>query len=196
MHRAENVIAIHRAEVTVHFRTMRCRNRKKKADLRRIASRLLVEAAGIEPSAEIAASVDLPCGCELCVRARAANALHSSGTQSHNASSSDSTLHWVVRHWSELPEVIAESLQHLSTDKSSSHLGNCDKLPRTDLTSVERLARNLARQCRSYIQASLREEEWLDADEVFFFVIRDGLKSALLSKVVANAAPPTLEARS
>jgi len=66
----------------------------------------LVEAAGIEPSAEIVASVSVPCSCEWCISARAANALHSGDTQSPCLSTPDATLHWLIRHWAELPKAI------------------------------------------------------------------------------------------
>jgi hypothetical protein len=47
-----------------------------------------------------------------------------------------------------------------------------------DLSAVylKLLARRLARQCREIIQACLREEEWLDAEEEFEKVIRAGLE--------------------
>lgn len=43
---------------------------------------------------------------------------------------------------------------------------------------VHELAVRLARQCRSIVQAWLREEEWGEADREFYKVIRDGLERA------------------
>jgi hypothetical protein len=40
----------------------------------------------------------------------------------------------------------------------------------------EQLAMRLAKECRIIIQACLREEEWLDAEEEFRWVILAGLK--------------------
>lgn len=43
-------------------------------------------------------------------------------------------------------------------------------------TDLDALAMRLARECRRIVQACLREDEWIDADEEFARVIRKGLK--------------------
>jgi hypothetical protein len=42
-------------------------------------------------------------------------------------------------------------------------------------SDVRDVAMRLARQCREIIQTALREEEWLDAEEEFRWVILAGL---------------------
>lgn len=41
--------------------------------------------------------------------------------------------------------------------------------------SLDAVALKLAKRCRSVVQACLREEEWLDADQAFFDIIRHGI---------------------
>lgn len=41
---------------------------------------------------------------------------------------------------------------------------------------IHEAAMRLAKACRHVIQAVLREEEWRDADEAFYRIIREGLE--------------------
>ena len=38
---------------------------------------------------------------------------------------------------------------------------------------------NIARRCRHVVQACLREEEWIDADQEFYQIIREALEALL-----------------
>ena len=50
-------------------------------------------------------------------------------------------------------------------------LSACDQ----DRSNIGEIAWQLAQQCRSIVQACLREEEWQDADREFCDVIRQGI---------------------
>jgi hypothetical protein len=60
-----------------------------------------------------------------------------------------------------------------------------------DLSAIDRnvLARRLARQCREIVQACLREEEWIDAEDEFTKVIVSGLEELLATPVSSATSP-------
>jgi hypothetical protein len=58
-----------------------------------------VEAAGIEPSADFAATDSNVCDCENCEQCRAANALHFECFKSHFLASLDADLQQVTNSW-------------------------------------------------------------------------------------------------
>jgi hypothetical protein len=61
-----------------------------------------VEAAGIEPSADIYATDNALCNCEYCQQCRAANALHFDCVKSHFLASLDTDLQRVIAGWERL----------------------------------------------------------------------------------------------
>ena len=50
--------------------------------------------------------------------------------------------------------------------------------------AIHEAAVRMARRCRYLVQACLREEEWMDADREFYFVVREELE-----RFIANRAP-------
>ncbi|MFO0887931.1 MAG: hypothetical protein U0790_02170 [Isosphaeraceae bacterium] len=48
--------------------------------------------------------------------------------------------------------------------------------------AIHEAAIRTARQCRTIIQAVLREEEWPDADREFYLVIREAMEHLLASE--------------
>jgi hypothetical protein len=62
-----------------------------------------VEAAGIEPSADIVATENSICDCENCQQCRAANALHFECFKGQFLASLDPDLQRVISNWTTLP---------------------------------------------------------------------------------------------
>jgi hypothetical protein len=58
-----------------------------------------------------------------------------------------------------------------SERQNASAHATCDQ----DRSNIGEIAWQLAQQCRSIVQACLREEEWQDADREFCDVIRQGI---------------------
>lgn len=54
-----------------------------------------------------------------------------------------------------------------------------------DRLNIGEIAWQLAKQCRSIVQACLREEEWQDADREFYNVIRQGISMCTEYSTVA-----------
>ena len=65
-----------------------------------------LEAAGIEPSDDFAATKDGVCNCENCQQCRAAYALHLECFKGHLLASFDADLQRVIAVWDELPEAM------------------------------------------------------------------------------------------
>lgn len=92
-------------------------------------------------------------------------------------STSDPTLHWVVKNWDQLPPLVIELIQRISTLT----LGT----PTEPSYPIKKFARMCARRCRSIVQGCLREEEWLDADLEFYGAIEDEIQRSLTSEAAA-----------
>lgn len=65
-----------------------------------------MEAAGIEPSIDFAATGQLPCGCVICEECRAALALQNWRPEWLEVAFDDADLQRVVDAWADLPEAI------------------------------------------------------------------------------------------
>jgi hypothetical protein len=69
-----------------------------------------MEAAGIEPSGDFAASGILPCGCVICEECRAARALQNGCSTWLDLSSLDADLQSVHAAWGGLPTAIRKAV--------------------------------------------------------------------------------------
>ncbi len=72
-----------------------------------------MEAAGIEPSNDLAATGLLPCGCVICEKCRAALALHSWRPEWLEVAFDDAELQRVVELWDRLPFAIRAAIKAL-----------------------------------------------------------------------------------
>ena len=72
-----------------------------------------MEAAGIEPSVEIAANDNQPCACENCQQCRAAYALHSECFSRHLLASFDADLQRVIDGWGSLSVSVRSAIEAL-----------------------------------------------------------------------------------
>jgi hypothetical protein len=70
-----------------------------------------VEAAGIEPSADFAATANSVCDCENCEQCRAAYALHVECFKSHFLASLDGDLQCLVVKWDQLGFAVREAVK-------------------------------------------------------------------------------------
>ena len=73
-----------------------------------------MEAAGIEPAGDFAATGKLPCGCVICEECRAANALHGDCSSCLCMASLDADLQQIVETWSSLPGPIRAAILTLA----------------------------------------------------------------------------------
>jgi len=79
--------------------------------------------------------------------------------------------------WPVLPPHIREAIQTLVDAASAADRAGSPGLQRDlDWASVatDEAAWRMAQECRSIVQACLREEEWQDADREFFRIIASG----------------------
>jgi hypothetical protein len=72
-----------------------------------------VEAAGIEPSFDIDATISDVCDCGNCQQCRAANALHLECFKSRYLASLDADLQQVVTAWPHLPDAMRRAIAAL-----------------------------------------------------------------------------------
>ncbi|MGE4102046.1 MAG: hypothetical protein AB7E74_08770, partial [Pirellulales bacterium] len=84
----------------------------------------------------------------------------------------------IAELWDQLPPHIRETIQTLvdaafQADRAGSP-GLQGDLDRASVSTDEAVWR-MAQECRSIVQACLREEEWQDADREFFEVISKGI---------------------
>ena len=145
-----------------------------------------MEAAGIEPSFDFAATGQLPCGCVICEECRAAWALHfwrtecplasPDGVDCQDGECPPAVLH-IARAWSDLPPHVRDAIMTLVDAAVASPNSWQSASTLIDLGAAEGLAWRVARRCREVVQSCLREEEWADADQEFFRIISDGVSS-------------------
>lgn len=145
-----------------------------------------MEAAGIEPSAEIVASADGPSGCHLGGSSCGANTVHGDGGNCPTQASNDPTLHWVAQHWNQLPLLVVALLQQLDNDQFPLEVPYLSEPQSCETNAIDLFAWRLAQRCRSIVQGCLREEEWLDADREFCTAIRDEIQRSLRTKTTKD----------
>ena len=73
-----------------------------------------MEAAGIEPSAEIVVSDDKASSCHLFMGGRGVKTVHGDGIDCPSQATTDPTLHWVARHWDQLPGLVFKMLRQIA----------------------------------------------------------------------------------
>lgn len=144
-----------------------------------------MEAAGIEPACDSSATDEATVDCVNGNYPRAAHALrllHANrhewalnGIHCQSVYMPEAVIR-IAESWDQVPPHIRDAIETLVEATAAG--GQRFERPDRENGGVSHhgdLARQIARECRSIIQPCLREEEWQDAEEEFFEVIKAGL---------------------